>query len=431
MYYYNIYKNIWFKFTVDPEEVRLKKIPKYFKYAHLGEDKYVLLGGFDVDLNTSSNKAFLFQGGHFTRADSMITPRQYFGVAVDDTFVYAVAGFNSEEGVIGKCERMHIQTKKWEEIEPLNVPRMNTAAIRIGEKYVYIFGGQSDKGFLDSIERYNLDLNIWTLLDVSLPTRVSNLTVLQASNSTLILLGGLKYVRKIITEGEREREEYRPEIDKNAYFFDLFKQELIVRLFCQFKKKLQSAQVNGKGHIYCLYMNNNRELPHLFIADLNEVYPDYSPYSWMLRLGYREKKLEKISLSKSNSELEAEPKNVQSVELIELKGEYKPQQNMPKWPLPSIIILRLQVLLEIEIIIIIILQSKKYVCNNGRETPDGSKFDERPIGTNSSPKCAKAKVYSEACTRWRQTSLDSPCLWSCNFLSNKSLDKYTLRKRSI
>eukprot|EP00826_Nyctotherus_ovalis_P028711 TRINITY_DN2264_c0_g2_i1.p1 TRINITY_DN2264_c0_g2~~TRINITY_DN2264_c0_g2_i1.p1 ORF type:complete len:137 (+),score=52.59 TRINITY_DN2264_c0_g2_i1:186-596(+) len=132
-----------------------------------------------------------------------------------------------------------------------------------------------------------------------------------------MLLGGLKSVTRVVMEGEKETEETTPEVDKNAYFFDMAKQEVVVRVFCHFRKKLQSAQINGKGHIYCLYMNNNRELPHLFIADLNNVYPEYSPYSARLRLGYIEKPVKKIQLPKQ--EVQADDESACNVELMEMK----------------------------------------------------------------------------------------------------------------
>jgi len=274
-----------------------------------------LLGGYDVDLDGSSNKAFIFSMGHFTRIDSMLTARQYFGLALDESYVYVVGGYNSSEGVLSKCERMHIQTRRWEEIVPLNNPRMNTGTIKVGEKYLYAFGGQQNSAvFLDTVERYNLDLNIWTVLEILLPEKLSNLTCLQAANNTLMLFGGLKFTKKSSNEKD---EILIPEIDKNAYFYNTVRQDIVSRQFCSFKKKLQSAQINGKGHIYCLYMNNNRELPRLFIADLNEVYEEYSPYSWMLKLGYREKKLEKLEISQ-NYDFANDKKESSGVEMIEI-----------------------------------------------------------------------------------------------------------------
>ncbi len=322
MYYYNIYKDVWFRFQVDTEEIRLKKIPKYFKYVYVGEDKYVLLGGFDVDINASSNKTFFFQDGHFARCENMAVARQYFGLALDKTYVYTIGGYNSESGVLPRCERMDLQSRQWEEIEPINSPRMNTAAIRVGEKYIYIFGGQCERGYVDNIERYNHDLNIWTQLEVSLPERMANLTAMSITPTTIMLLGGLKYIRTTIIEGEKEREIIKEEIDKNAYLFDTRDNNITMRVFCHFKKKLQAVQVNGKGHIYCLYMNNNKELPRLFVADLNEIYPDYSAYSWMLKLGYRERKPEKIVVANNEKDERDDTKpekDAQSLELIELK----------------------------------------------------------------------------------------------------------------
>jgi hypothetical protein len=300
IYYFNVYKNVWFKFQVDQDEVRLKKIPKYFKYSYLGEDKYLLVGGFDVESNASSNKVFIYQDGHFTRCTSLITARQYFALAQDSTHIYVLGGFHNEQGVLASCERMQILAKSWEEIEPLNIPRLNAAASRVGDKYIYLFGGTTERGFVDIIERYNMDLNIWTQLDIALPERMSNLTVLPIGAHMLMLFGGLKYNRAPALADDKGRgsEQPRQELDKNVYLFDTHKHNVMMRAFCQFKKKLQSAQINGRGHIYCLYMNSNQELPSLFIADINEIYPDYSPYSWMFKLTYRDPKLDKVVIGK-------------------------------------------------------------------------------------------------------------------------------------
>ena len=140
----------------------------------------------------------------------------------------------------------------------------------------------------------------------------------------LLLMGGLKYTRVPVMADEKakDNEHVRQELDKNVYLFDIRTHNIMMRTFCQFKKKLQSAQVNGRGHIYCLYMNNNQELPSLFVADLNEIYPDYSPYSWMFKLGYREGKIEKVVVGKREKAEEVKKQEeFLAVELSDLKAQ--------------------------------------------------------------------------------------------------------------
>lgn len=52
----------------------------------------------------------------------------------------------------------------------MTVPRINASACKCGPKHIYLFGGLSaEDEFLDSIERYNTQLGIWTILDVKMP----------------------------------------------------------------------------------------------------------------------------------------------------------------------------------------------------------------------------------------------------------------------
>lgn len=44
----------------------------------------------------------------------------------------------------------------------INHGRINASGCKCGTNYLYLFGGLDKKDFLDSIERYNVQLNIWT-----------------------------------------------------------------------------------------------------------------------------------------------------------------------------------------------------------------------------------------------------------------------------
>ena len=50
------------------------------------------------------------------------------------------------------------------------IPRVNASACKCGPTHIYLFGGLSaEDDFLDTIERYNTKLGIWTILDVKMP----------------------------------------------------------------------------------------------------------------------------------------------------------------------------------------------------------------------------------------------------------------------
>jgi len=55
-------------------------------------------------------------------------------------------------------------------IEDLTTARMNSSACVLQDIYVYVFGGLSNSNeFLNSIERFNSELKIWTPLNVLMP----------------------------------------------------------------------------------------------------------------------------------------------------------------------------------------------------------------------------------------------------------------------
>ena len=113
--------------------------------------------------------------GKVTYTREMITPRQYFTVATDypQDFIYVIGGYNSEQGVLNTFERFSIRARKWqlcEDSQVINIPRINASVCKCGPKHIYLFGGLSEEDeFLDSIERYNTQLGIWTVLDVKIP----------------------------------------------------------------------------------------------------------------------------------------------------------------------------------------------------------------------------------------------------------------------
>lgn len=106
----------------------------------------------------------------------MLTPRQYFSICSDyeNEFIYVIGGYNHEKGLLKSVEKFSIKARKWLQVEPINIGRINSSACKCGHKYLYVFGGMDNRDFLDSIERFNLDLGIWTVLKIKLPIRMAN-----------------------------------------------------------------------------------------------------------------------------------------------------------------------------------------------------------------------------------------------------------------
>jgi len=127
----------------------------------------------------------------------MYVPRQYFTVATDyaNELIYVIGGFNHVSGVLGTFETYKVRQRKWqlcEESQVVAVPRINASACKCGTKHIYLFGGlQAEDQFLDSIERYNIQLGIWTILDVRMPEKITNNFAFSFNPDYIVILGGM------------------------------------------------------------------------------------------------------------------------------------------------------------------------------------------------------------------------------------------------
>jgi len=199
----------------------------------------------------------------------------------ENEFAYVIGGYNHEKGLVNSVERFSFKARKWVMAESINHARINAAACKCGNKYIYLFGGLDKKDFLDSIERYNLQLEIWTLIKVKMPSRVANLFAFSINSDYIVIMGGMK----------KKAEELVPKESKKVY-------ELDNRVFAlktsnlkwkdlkafPFKKKFGSICYNGFGKFFCNVIEDNKELPQLFVYDVRNCFPHFDKY-WEVNQG--------------------------------------------------------------------------------------------------------------------------------------------------
>ncbi len=64
-------------------------------------------------------------------------------------------------------ERYSSEKKEWEMVASLNNRRINCGACQIGKNHIFVFGGRNEVDtFYDTVERLNIELNLWNLLKV-------------------------------------------------------------------------------------------------------------------------------------------------------------------------------------------------------------------------------------------------------------------------
>jgi hypothetical protein len=226
----------------------------------------------------SSQKSYIIDDkGKLTFVNDMNYGRQYFAMCgdYDNEYAYVIGGFNHEKGLMNSVEKFSFKARKWVTSESINSPRINAAACKCGQRYIYLFGGLDKKDFLDTIERFNLQLDIWTVMKVRMPCKISNLFSYSINNDYIVIMGGMR----------KKDEEFIPKESKKIY-------ELENRVFAfktsnqkwkdlkpfPFKKKLGSVIYNGFGKFFCNIIEDNKELPQLFVYDIRNAFPQFDKY---------------------------------------------------------------------------------------------------------------------------------------------------------
>ena len=113
---------------------------------------------------------------------------------------------------------------------------------------------------MDSIERYNTQLGIWTQLSIRLPTRISNHFAFSFNPDYIVLLGGM--IKK--DEAFMPREATKVfELNDQVIVLKTNKRKMAWKELkpFPFKKKLAQVVYNNHGKFFCYVLESNKELP--------------------------------------------------------------------------------------------------------------------------------------------------------------------------
>ncbi len=92
----------------------------------------------------------------------------------------------------------------------LNNRRINCGACTIGNNHIFVFGGRNESDtFYDTVERLNIELNLWNLLKIQLPKKLCNIMAFTFNESNIVILGGLKKYHSVMGGPNEEREGIR------------------------------------------------------------------------------------------------------------------------------------------------------------------------------------------------------------------------------
>ena len=131
--------------TID-EENFAEKMPKNFKSFFIGNETFLIGGGYDEKLNKSSKKVYSVIRGKLQELMEMHKGRQFFPMITDysNQYVYCIGGFNTKKGALDHVERYSLEKKEWDQVANLNSRRINCGACAIGKNHIFVFGGRSE-----------------------------------------------------------------------------------------------------------------------------------------------------------------------------------------------------------------------------------------------------------------------------------------------
>ena len=121
--------------------------------------------------------------------------RQFFPMITDfsNQYVYCIGGFNTRKGALDLVERYSLEKKEWDQVANLNSRRINCGACAIGKNHIFVFGGRSESDvFYETVERFNIELNLWNLLKIQLPKKLCNVFAFTFDEQNIIIMGGLR-----------------------------------------------------------------------------------------------------------------------------------------------------------------------------------------------------------------------------------------------
>ena len=84
-------------------------------------------------------------------------------VVASKGFIYNIGGIVDGFVVTDRVERLNVASQTWDEVAPMNEKRHYASAVECNEKII-VAGGRNDVGRLNSVEKYDPDVNQWTIM---------------------------------------------------------------------------------------------------------------------------------------------------------------------------------------------------------------------------------------------------------------------------
>ena len=106
--------------------------------------------------------------------------------------VFVLGGFSGKQR-LNSVEKYLVKEDKWIQVAPMKDKRHYLSACSINDEFIYAFGGffgSTEQEINDSIEVYEVEKNIWSMLTVRMKNPLWACSALSISPTEIILIGG-------------------------------------------------------------------------------------------------------------------------------------------------------------------------------------------------------------------------------------------------
>ena len=118
--------------------------------------------------------------------------RNAHAITICKSHVYVLGGFSGKQRLC-QVEKYNVREDKWQQVAPMKDKRHYLSACSIGDEFIYAFGGffgSTEQEINDSIEMYEVEKNIWSVLTTRMKNPLWACSALAISPTEILLIGG-------------------------------------------------------------------------------------------------------------------------------------------------------------------------------------------------------------------------------------------------
>lgn len=150
-----------------------------------------IMGGFD-DVNNYHNRCLFFSKyKQIYQKPGLSCPRAFFPsvFCISDSCLYVFGGHDGASDTAA-CERYYVQENAWREIAPMTIAR-NGASLVAFDRVIFLFGGSNSAlGSLDTIERYAIEFDKWSMPRIKLKEPIQDSIAFGVGGARVLIFGG-------------------------------------------------------------------------------------------------------------------------------------------------------------------------------------------------------------------------------------------------